>query len=99
MGAFLKFLVIILMIVAVVALVVFCLTNANVGNWVFSAVIGVFLAVTGTVILGVVMKSFGIIVDSNDNNLQGIIDVVLVLVGIAAAIYLTIVIRPYIDFL
>lgn len=93
-----KFVLILLLIGVCIAIVVFLCTNADAGNWVWSGIIGTVIAVLGALFLGMCMHGLCDAIDPSNKQLRKIIDVFIWIVGIVAAIWITIAIHPYIDF-
>ena len=99
MDAFKKFALIILWLGLLIGIVVLLvIANADIKNWIASAAISIFLAVLGALLIACMMHVMCDIIDPGNKVLRAIIDIFCWIIGIAAAIYLTILIRPYIDF-
>ncbi len=94
------FLFMLLMVVIIVGIVILAFTfgTADFFNWFFSAFIGGAIALLGVLFLGQLMQIFGIMTGSYTTQVDKMLRIFLWIVGIAAAIYLAIIIRPYIAF-
>ena len=94
-----KFVLMLVWIGLLVGIVVLMLTaNADIQNWIWSAMISIFVAVCGALLLRSIMNIMCLYIDPNNKVLRTIINWFCGIIGTAAAIYLTILIRPFIAF-